>query len=115
MTTTRDLLEFWAKCANLHIHPDDEPALQESDHEFRLDALVGPWMGPIRTAPVVLLTLNPGFSGVEMAEAKDPAVREAMACNLGGEAPLPTFATNPGGRKWTERILSRLDLSYQTA
>src|SRR6516225_4584642 len=52
--------------------------------------LVGPFMGPVRTAPVVLLTLNPGFSTGEAREAAQiPAARESMANNLGGDAPLP--------------------------
>ena len=44
-------------------------------------------MGPVRTAPVVLLTLNGGLNGVEWDEAKIPAVRELMAQNLLGMFP----------------------------
>ena len=72
-------------------------------------------MGPVRTAPVVLLTLNGGLNGVEWDEAKIPAVRELMAQNLGGDVPLPTFATNPAGRAWTERRLAQFGLSYEVA
>jgi hypothetical protein len=116
MVTTEDLLRFWAKAIpSLQIHPDDAEALKSNRHTLALDTLVGPWMGPLRTAPVVLLTLNGGFSGVERDEAKMPAVRELMAHNLGGDAPLPTFATNPGGREWTERRLAQFGLSYEVA
>src|SRR5262249_38396980 len=104
MVTTEDFLKFWAKAVlSLQIHPDDAAALKGNRHTLALDALVGPFMGPVRTAPVVLLTLNGGINGVERDEANNPAVRGLMARNLGGDAPLPTFATNPGGREWTER------------
>jgi hypothetical protein len=69
----------------------------------------------VRTAPVVLLTLNGGINGVERDEAKIPHERELMARNLGGDAPLPTFASNPGGREWTERRLAQFGLSYEVA
>jgi hypothetical protein len=59
--------------------------------------------------------LNGGLNGVEQDEAKMPDVRKLMAQNLGGDAPLPTFATNPGGREWTERRLTQFGLSYKTA
>jgi hypothetical protein len=79
MVTTDEFLRFWAKAiASLQIHPDDAEALKSNRHALTLDTLVGPFMGPVRTAPVVLLTLNPGFSGVEQGEAKMQAVRELM-------------------------------------
>ncbi len=116
MITTQDLLRFWARAIpDLQVHPDDDAALRESRHSLVLDALVGPWMGPVRTATVVLLTLNGGYNGVEREEAKMPSVREAMARNLGGDTPLPDFATNRGGREWTERLLARFNLTYELA
>jgi hypothetical protein len=62
-----------------------------------------------------LLTLNGGFNGIERHEAAIPAVREAMARNLYGDAPLPSFATNMKGREWTERRLGQFGLSYEVA
>jgi hypothetical protein len=116
MFTTEDFLQFWAKAIpSLQIHPDDAVALKANRHTLALDALVGPFMGPVRTAPVVLLTLNGGINGVERDEAKIPATRELMARNLAGDAPLPTFASNPGGREWTERRLAQFGLSYKVA
>jgi hypothetical protein len=64
MVTTEDFLQFWAKAIpNLQIHPDDAEALRHNRHSLALDTLVGPFMGPVRTAPVVLLTLNGGLMG----------------------------------------------------
>ena len=116
MVTTAEFLRFWQKAIpSLQIHPDDAAALESNRHTLAVDTLVGPFMGPVRTAPVVLLTLNGGLSGVEQDEAKIPAVREQMARNLRGDQPLPTFATNPAGRKWTESRLAQFGLSYEIA
>jgi hypothetical protein len=115
MTTTPQLLAYWARCTDLHVHPDDETALRENTNAFRLDALIGPWMGPIKTAPVVVLTLNGGFNGAEVEEAKNPVARRWTANNLQGASPLPDFAANPLGRVWTQRILGKFGLSYAHA
>jgi hypothetical protein len=112
---TENLLAFWAKAIpDLQRHPDDCAALAANRHAFALDTLVGPWMGPIATAPVVLLTLNGGLSatGVEAREALTPEARANTARNLAGHAPLPDFATNPGGRSWTEGRLRQFGLTY---
>src|SRR5262249_34503233 len=116
MVTTEDFLRFWEKVKpSLHIHPDDAMALKSHRHALELGALVGPFMGPVRSAPVVLLTLNGGFNGAEIAEAKVQSARDEMAYNLGGNAPLPTFATNPKGRVWAEARLRQFGLNYQNA
>jgi hypothetical protein len=118
VVTTEDFLRFWAKAIpSLQVHPDDGPALKGNGHELALDTLVGPFMGPLRTASVVLLTLNGGLAGngIERREAMMPAGREWTAENLGGETPLPSFATNPAGREWTERRLAQFGLSYASA
>ena len=117
MVTTEDFLQFWTKAIpNLHVHPDDAAELERNHHALALDTLVGPFMGPVRTAPVVLLTLNPGFSTGEAREAAQiPAARESMANNLGGDAPLPAWVGNPSGREWTTRRLRQFGLGYEDA
>ena len=120
MTSTTDYLAFWSKAIpNLHVHPDDEAALKSNPHEFALDTLVGPWMGPIRTAPVVILMLNGGMAGngEEARAAQMPTARESMAHNLTGDAPLPNWEGigNPAGREWTTRRLNQFGVSYKAA
>jgi hypothetical protein len=118
MVTTENFLRFWAKAIpNVQVHPDDVAALDGNRHDLARDVLVGPFMGPVRAAPVVLLTLNGGLGkeGVEQREATIPSAREEMARNLLGDAPLPSFATNPGGREWTERLLAQFGLCYESA
>jgi hypothetical protein len=125
MTTSDNFFDFWARAiasvsasAGTQVHPDDRVTLATNSHEFVLDALIGPWMGPLRTAPVVLLTLNGGIGDggeVERREASFPDARAWMAKNLEGNSSLPSFATNPGGRRWTEGKLAQFGLSYESA
>jgi hypothetical protein len=119
MTTTENFLDFWARAIpSLKIHPDDAATLNGNHHQLALDTLIGPWMGPLRTAPVVLLTLNGGIAdggAVERYEATLATSREWTARNLRGDLSLPNFATNPAGRKWTEGKLAQFGLSYETA
>jgi hypothetical protein len=120
-TTIEQLLEHWAKAIpdHLHIHPDDSDALRSKSHQFELGAFVGPWMGPIRTAPVVLLYLNPGINsagtGEEVKAAQDSEAREEMIHNLHGCAPLPSFKSNPKGLEWTEGRLGQFGITYEAA
>jgi hypothetical protein len=120
-TTTETVLQHWMKATpdHLHIHPDDAVALRSNSHAFELDTLVGPWMGPIRTAEVVLLYLNPGVNragtGEEVMAAQDSDVRAEMIQNLHGSAPLPSFKSNPKGYKWTTEKLEQFGVSYAAA
>ena len=113
--TTDDWLAFLARATDLCVHPDDAPVLNATRHRLETNTLIGALMGPVRTARVVFLTLNPGSSGVEAAEAQRPEVREEMRRILGGDAPLPSFKTNPGGRVWTQRILTQFGVRYEAA
>jgi hypothetical protein len=120
MTTTESLLQFWAKAIpSLQVHPDDVAALDDKRHKHKLarDVLVGPWMGPLRSAPVVLLTLNGKLAGVgvEQREATIPSAREEMARNLLGDAPLPDWRFNRGGREWTEGHFPQFGITYESA
>ena len=72
-------------------------------------------MGPVRTAPVVLLTLNGGLNGVEQDEAK-------ITCRAGANGPESRWGCSvayvcdqSGGREWTERRLAQFGLRYKTA
>jgi hypothetical protein len=116
--TTEDLLDFWAKAVpSLHVHPDDAAELAANHHALTTEAFVGPYMGPVRTAPVVLLTLNGGISDNSecITAPKVPGAREAMADILSGDAPLPEWIGDPTGRVWTTRRLAQFGLSYDAA
>jgi hypothetical protein len=115
--TSADLVQFWAQCDNLQAHPADAAMLQSRTHNFGRDPIIGPWMGPIHTAPVVLLTLNGSLAGTgeEAAAMKVQSAREEMARTLQGRAPLYSFQYNPAGRIWTDKRLGAFGLTYQIA
>jgi hypothetical protein len=118
-TTTERLLQHWAKATpdHLHIHPDDADALRSNSHGFELRVGVGAWMGPIRSAPVVLLYLNGGLSDPEQVirASQDTETREETIRTLHGSAPLFSFKTDPGGRKWTTARLGQFGVTYDSA
>jgi hypothetical protein len=118
MVSTSEFLDFFSKAIpSLQVHPDDEPILKANGHQFHTDTLIGQWMGPVRTAPVVILTLNGCVvgNGEEAAAARMPAARASMAHNLTGDALLPNWEGNPAGRVWTTARLAQFDLSYEEA
>jgi hypothetical protein len=117
--TTENYINFWSKCTDLQEHPDDTAVLKahQHTHQLQTSVLIDPWRGPIRTAPVILLTLNGGLvgNGEEAVAAQMPAARASMTHNLTGNAPLPNWEGNPAGRGWTERRLNAFGLTYRSA
>jgi hypothetical protein len=69
--TDDSLFKFWEDVpAHVKVHPDDEPVFaQNKNRALDLDCLPNPYYGPLKTSPIVLLYLNPGFSQKDKAEA----------------------------------------------
>ena len=67
---TRDIFDFWAEVApGDRTHPKDRDVLARIDHGFNLECLPSGFSGPLRSAPVVLLYLSPGFKPQDVVEA----------------------------------------------
>ena len=106
---TDALLSFWAECDGRCVHPQDAPFV--SADRFALDLLPQPWVGPLLTADIFVLLLNPGHSGEEADyERRRPDFREALAATLAGRQRHvfldPRFSDHPGAA-WTSRVLGR--------
>jgi hypothetical protein len=57
------IFDFWRNCPrDATIHPADAEVLKRVKHSFDLRCPIGHFDGPLRTAPVVMLYLNPGLS-----------------------------------------------------
>ena len=69
--TGNSLFKFWEGVpAHVKVHPDDEPVFAaHGKRALDLDCLPTPYYGPIKTAPIVLLYLNPGLSEKDKEEA----------------------------------------------
>jgi hypothetical protein len=100
-----DLFEFWGVIApSERVHPADRDMLNRVDHAFNLDCLPTCFMGPLRTAPVVLLFLSPGFHDEDLLEAtSEPGQSRYMELRRGLQ-PLPGPEEHgPAWRWWVSR------------
>lgn len=85
-----DLFDFWAECSpGDFTHPRDRYVLDRVAHGFDLRCLPACFTGPLRTAPVVLLYLSPGFDKADVEEAGTEAGRARYAAQRAGWARLP--------------------------
>lgn len=100
-----DIFEFWNKIPlSATVHPADKPIFDRlGSHSFSTKALPSCFMGPLKTAPVVLLFLSPGLS--EEDESSDNhAHGEWLQRNREGLEPLVPPTIHKGAYKWwTER------------
>lgn len=100
-----DIFEFWREVApNAHVHPaDGEVFARVRNHGFDLSALPGCFMGPLRTAPVVLLFLSPGSSDMDRPTR---ALRQWHRRTRSGSEPLVSRAIHASAyRWWTQRTM----------
>jgi hypothetical protein len=110
LVTTDDLLEFWRLTKGNTVHPADEPYLK-SPRGLDLTLIPQPWAGPLATADIFVLHLNPGLDGAERDyEQANPAFRQALIGTLEGRSRYlfldPRFAEHPG-HGWALDTLGR--------
>ena len=68
-----DIFQFWSEVGESDkVHPKDRYVLDRVRYNFDLKCLPGCFMGPLRTAPVVLLYLSPGWHESDIVEATSP-------------------------------------------
>lgn len=89
-------------------------ARRDSKHQFRLDTLPEPYMGPL-DAPVVLLNLNPGFDPTDLTSYAPAARASMMRRSLTHDLPpedafyfLTDEFRGTGGWTWWEQKLRPL-------
>jgi hypothetical protein len=97
-----DIFEFWSLInRGEHIHPADVAVLNRmtaEQHGFKLECLPGCYGGPLKTAPIVLLFLSPGFSAKDAAEAKTEEMRDYYVRRWAGDEPLR--GADPAASAW---------------
>lgn len=98
---TTDIFSFWEQINPEHKrHPADKAVLCRVQHGFDLNCLPSAYMGPLKTAPVVLLYLSPGWSQRDVDEANTPEAQNRYVEQRGGTAPLPTEGEHPEAWNW---------------
>lgn len=111
--TSQDLFEFWEGVGgDLRIHPADAEVMARVEDwvQVQQDCLPIPFTGPLRTAPVVLLYLNPGFRAFDQRHATSEEGQRWHVLVRGGGHPLPTEAEHPDAWAWRVKMLRGLGL-----
>ena len=85
----RDLFDFWAEVpGDATQHPADIDTLARTKHGFDLRCLPSNVDGRLKTAPVVLLFVNPGMNDVDLQEAECHKAHEKYSQMRSGTRPL---------------------------
>lgn len=85
-----DLFDFWAAVGpSDHVHPADRDILDRVEHGFNLNCLPACFLGPLRTAPIVLLFLSLGLADEDVAEAATRRGQKRYMELRRGLQPLP--------------------------
>ena len=93
-----DIFRFWAKVRPTdNMHPADRAVLTRVKHRFDLKCLPACFGGPLRTAPIVLLYLSPGFSKHDRIDAKSKKGQDYYMRRRAGREP---FRAEGQGFKW---------------
>jgi len=110
-----DIFEFWSGLpGNAHYHPADRVVLERVKPQFRLDCLVAPFMGRLRTAPVVLLFLSPGFVESDRSDASSATAQAYYARRRIGDCDLPSEQEHASALRWAKPILRQFALEYDS-
>lgn len=96
-------------------HPKDTLVLDRMEHSFSRDCLPGPYAGPLKTAPVVLLFLSPGLDPGDPAHCAGEDGRNYYAKQRTGNHELPSKDEHPAAYNWLNRIIKQFGISYEQA
>jgi len=95
------IFKFWSEMGPTDkIHPRDRSVLDRVQHGFDLRCLPGCFGGPLKTAPVVLLFLSPGFSPVDLIVAKKPEAQARIVEVRKGRSPLAGQDEHESAWRW---------------
>ena len=109
-----DIFDFWSHVERgTLVHPADKEVFNRLDaakHGFRLDCLPGCFAGRLRSAPIVLLYLSPGFSPADLDDAASEDGKDYRFRSYAGDQP---FRDNSPGAKWLRSRTKRF-ADYET-
>jgi hypothetical protein len=111
----RDIFEFWSSVRRgARIHPSDVDVFRRMDaqrHGFQLNCLPGCFAGQLKTAPIVLLYLSPGFSDSDVADAASKQGKDYRFRSWQGDEP---FRDHGPGQFWLANR-TKMFCDYETA
>lgn len=101
---TENIFRFWAKIKpHEKIHPADRDVFDRvgrRGHGLDLRCLPHCFVGPLKTAPVVLLFLSPGLDKHDLKDARTPQGRSRYARERKGYLPFRSQGEHPTGHRW---------------
>src|SRR5271163_2025667 len=96
-----DIFEFWAGLhGHVTTHPADEQVLDRVNRGFERDCLVSPYLGNLKSAPVVLLFLSPGCEEVDRTHARSEDAWSYYTKQRSGKYKLPSHKEHSTARNW---------------
>jgi hypothetical protein len=97
-----DIFDFWSQMDSKDKwHPQDREVLARfGGGDFEPDCWPSPFIGPLRTAPVVLLYLSAGFEEFDKSFAKEPTSCDKVRKQLTGTQPLPSESDHKSAWEW---------------
>jgi hypothetical protein len=101
-----DIFAFWEDYeVGERIHSLDKPVFAHlrTQHGFDLDCLPVPFYGCLKTAPIVLLYLNPGLSKLDLEQAKSNEGQKRRYESLKGLTPLSELRINSEKSWWVDK------------
>jgi len=110
-----DIFEFWSQAGPRDMqHPQDREVLSrlKNAHKFDLHCLPYCFVGPLRSAPVVLLYLSPGFNIFDRKQARTSKGRDwVMKCRTGNQKLPSVIGKNyrTGSQYWTSEHITPRD------
>ena len=102
-----DIFEFWSQAGPQDTqHPQDREVFsrlknrKKNAHRFNLHCLPYCFVGPLRTAPVVLLYLSLGFTEFDLKQARTSKGRDWVMKSRAGNQSLPGPDDHRAAWKW---------------
>lgn len=99
------IFEFWSEAevgADQFIHPRDQAVFNRIGDRphFNLTTPPGPFFGPLKSAPIVLLYLSPGYGEDDEDPVINARLRAQVSALRRGHQPLPGPEEFPRRWKW---------------
>ena len=110
------ICDFWADCPDdAFEHPADASVLARVKNQFQRECLPLAYSGRLRTAPVVLLFLSPGFTAFDVEHAKTARGRDWYRRQRTGTAPLANRDEHEPAWAWWTRIVRQFHVEPEHA
>ena len=108
---SRDIFEFWSTVPDdAFVHPADKDVVERVPSKFAKDCLPIAFVGPLRTAPIVLLFLSPRYTEFDSKHARSTAGHNHYRRQRSGRAALPSRAEHEPGYEWWSRVVRQFSV-----